>query len=109
MSAAAAARPSIDVVVPALDEEGHISRCLDRILAQDYPAELVRVWVVDAGSTDRTAAIVAERATREPRLAIVPNESGERLNAAQAVNRGVAAGEAELVARVDAHTYLAPD
>ena len=103
------ATPSIDVVVPALDEEGHIARCLDRILAQDYPAELVRIWVVDAGSTDGTVAIVAERAAREPRLAVVPNQSGERLNAAQAVNRGVAAGEAELIARVDAHTYLAPD
>ena len=48
--------PAVDVVVPAFNEEGHVDRCLDAIFAQDYPSDRYRVWVVDAGSTDYTAA-----------------------------------------------------
>jgi succinoglycan biosynthesis protein ExoA len=99
--------PSVDVVVPAFNEEGHVDRCLDAILAQDYPPDRYRVWVVDAGSTDETARVVRERAARDGRLALV-NGSG-RLNAAQACNLGIQQGSSELVARVDAHTYLYPD
>lgn len=99
------APPDIDVVVPAFDEEAHIDACLDRILAQRYPPERVRVWVFDAGSTDATAARV--RARDEPRLTLL--EAGRRLNAAEAMNAGIARGSAPLVARVDAHTRLEPD
>ena len=99
--------PDVDVVVPAFNEEGHVNRCLDAIFAQDYPGDRYRVWVVDAGSTDATARVVRERAADDRRLALV-NGHG-RLNAAQACNLGIQQGRSELVARVDAHTYLYPD
>ena len=63
--------PTVDVVVPAFNEEGHVDRCLDAIFAQDYPADRYRVWVVDAGSTDETARVVRERAASDGRLALV--------------------------------------
>jgi cellulose synthase/poly-beta-1,6-N-acetylglucosamine synthase-like glycosyltransferase len=99
--------PGVDVVVPAFNEEAHVARCLDAILAQDYPPDRFRVWVVDAGSTDGTARVVQERAGAEPRVRLV-NGRG-RLNAAQACNLGIEQGSSELIARVDAHTYLYPD
>ena len=94
--------PCIDVVIPAFDEETDIGRCLDHVFAQDHPPERMRVWVVDAGSTDGTADVV--RARPEPALSLIAGHG--RLNAGQALNLGIAAGHAELVARVDAHTYL---
>ncbi|HEU0023643.1 MAG TPA: glycosyltransferase [Thermoleophilaceae bacterium] len=99
--------PEVDVVVPAFNEEGHVERCLDAIFAQDYPSDRYRVWVVDAGSTDGTARVVRERAASDPRLRLVNGQG--RLNAAQACNLGIQQGRSELVARVDAHTYLYPD
>lgn len=46
-------RASIDVLLPALDEEGAIRSVLNAI-----PKGLVRqIWVVDNGSTDRTAQV----------------------------------------------------
>jgi succinoglycan biosynthesis protein ExoA len=99
--------PDIDVVVPAYNEERHLERCLDAVLAQDYPPELVRVWVVDAGSTDATAEIASRREATEPRLTVV--SEGGRLWQADAMNRGIAAGTSELVARVDARMFVAPD
>jgi glycosyltransferase involved in cell wall biosynthesis len=97
----------VDVVVPAFNEEAHIERCLDHIFTQDYPGDRIVVWVVDAGSSDRTVDVVRARERDEPRLHLLTGHG--RLNAGQAMNVGIAAGTAELVARVDAHTYIAPD
>ena len=46
--------PSVDVsiVVPAHNEEGLLSCCLDALLAQDYPGK-IEITVVDNASTDR--------------------------------------------------------
>lgn len=100
-------RQRIDVVVPAYNEESGIGPCLDSILAQDYPPDLVRVYVVDAGSEDATAEIVQARALAEPRIRLLSGPG--RLNAGEAFNLGYRAGEAPLVARVDGHSSIAPD
>lgn len=97
----------LDVVIPAFNEEAHIERCLDHVFAQDYPGGRIVVWVVDAGSSDRTAEVVRARERDEPRLRLLTGNG--RLNAGQAMNVGIAAGTAELIARVDAHTYIQPD
>jgi chlorobactene glucosyltransferase len=55
---AAEQAPRIAVIVPARDESANIGRCLDSLLAQDYPLSKLRVIVVDDHSTDDTAAIV---------------------------------------------------
>ena len=50
--------PLVSVIVPARDEERNIRRCIESLLAQDYPS--FEVIVVDDGSTDATPAILAE-------------------------------------------------
>jgi cellulose synthase/poly-beta-1,6-N-acetylglucosamine synthase-like glycosyltransferase len=99
--------PAIDVVVPAFNEEAHIGACLDSVLGQEYPPERVRLFVVDAGSEDSTAHVVRTRQQVERRLELLAQNG--RLNAAEAFNLGYRAGGAPLVARVDAHSVLAPD
>jgi glycosyltransferase involved in cell wall biosynthesis len=51
------ARPSITVVIPTLNEERNLPKCLAAIGSQDYPKELVEIIVVDNGSEDRTVEI----------------------------------------------------
>lgn len=48
----------VSVIVPARDEEKHIGPCVQSLLAQQYPAHLLQVIVIDDHSTDNTAAIV---------------------------------------------------
>lgn len=48
----------ISVIIPARNEEQNIGACIDSILAQQYPADLFEVIVIDDHSTDNTAAIV---------------------------------------------------
>jgi chlorobactene glucosyltransferase len=62
--------PILSVVIPARDEAGNIARCLDSLLAQNYPARRLNVIVVDDHSTDETAAIVRDIAARHPCLTL---------------------------------------
>jgi cellulose synthase/poly-beta-1,6-N-acetylglucosamine synthase-like glycosyltransferase len=48
----------VTVIIPARDEEKNIGTCLQSLVNQDYPAELLQVIVVDDHSTDRTPDIV---------------------------------------------------
>lgn len=48
--------PRVSVIVPARDEERNIVRCVESLLAQDYPD--FEVIVVDDGSTDTTPALL---------------------------------------------------
>jgi cellulose synthase/poly-beta-1,6-N-acetylglucosamine synthase-like glycosyltransferase len=95
--------PTVDVIVPAYNEEAHLDRCLDGVLAQDYPGERITVWIIDAGSSDRTLAIAEARSAADPRVRVLSGIG--RLSTPEALNAGIAAGSAELVARIDAHWH----
>ena len=51
---------TVAVVIPTLNEEKFIARCLDSVIAQSYPFVEMDVMVVDGGSKDRTRKIVEE-------------------------------------------------
>ena len=61
--------PFVSILVPARNEEDKIERCLQSLLAQDYPNfELV---VIDDRSTDSTGEIIAAMAAKDPRIKFV--------------------------------------
>lgn len=49
------------ILIPARNEEPVIGNLLDSIKRQDYPAELITVFVVADNCTDRTAAVAREK------------------------------------------------
>ena len=65
--------PRIAVIVPARDEAGNIGRCLQSLVAQDYPLDRLSVLVVDDHSADGTAAIVRQIADGHPQVALLPS------------------------------------
>jgi len=65
------AAPSVAVIVPARDEAANIGRCVESLLAQDYPPGRLSITVVDDGSRDATPRIVAELAADHPSVALV--------------------------------------
>jgi hypothetical protein len=64
---AGAARP-VSVLIPARDEEANIRAAVESVLANEGEIEVV---VMDDGSTDRTAQIVAGMAAADPRVRLV--------------------------------------
>lgn len=70
--------PSVAVIVPARDEADVIARSIGSLLAQDYPGSF-RVILVDDGSSDGTASIAGEAASRLGRGAALTIKSGAPL------------------------------
>ena len=58
--------PLISVCIPARNEERNIRACVEAMLAQDYPD--LEAIVLDDRSTDATPSILADIASRDPRL-----------------------------------------
>lgn len=101
--------PRIDVVLPVRDEAAYLRRSLGSVLRQDLPADRVRVFVVDGGSTDGTPDLARELAREHDAVDRVELLDNPERIAATAMNRGIDAGDAPFVARVDGHSELAPD
>ncbi len=52
--------PELVVLVPVLNEDAQIRIKLANLALQEYPDDRISIWVLDGGSTDRTAEIVHE-------------------------------------------------
>lgn len=52
--------PKISIAIPTYNEEENIERCLSSVFDQDYPEELLEVFVLDGGSTDRTVELAKQ-------------------------------------------------
>jgi cellulose synthase/poly-beta-1,6-N-acetylglucosamine synthase-like glycosyltransferase/peptidoglycan/xylan/chitin deacetylase (PgdA/CDA1 family) len=92
-------RPSVSIVVPALNEAVGIERTVRALAASDYPT--YEVIVVDDGSTDGTAALVDQLGLPCVRVLRQPN-----LGKPAALNAGIAAATSDLVVTVDADTVF---
>jgi glycosyltransferase involved in cell wall biosynthesis len=87
---------TISVIMPAYNGERFIADAL-RSLQREPDADL-DIVVVDDGSTDRTAAIVAAMAARDARIRLV---AGAHRGVAAARNAGLAAARGRFVAFLD--------
>ena len=99
----------VSIIVPARNEERNIRRCIEALLAQDYPA--YEVLVLDDRSTDATPAILAEISARETRLVIL---MGNELPAGwagkpHALYQAAKAAAGDWLLFVDADTFLTPN
>ena len=58
--------PSLDIIIPVKDEEGHIADTLETIVGQHYPNP--RILVVNDRSSDNTAGVVQSWQNRYPEI-----------------------------------------
>lgn len=95
--------PGVSVVVPAYNEEAGIAATVNSLLASRYHGDL-EVVVVDDGSTDATAEIVA-------RLGLPGVQLIRQRNAGKpaALNHGIAVARHDILVLVDGDTVFQPD
>ncbi|WP_246677084.1 MULTISPECIES: glycosyltransferase family A protein [unclassified Mesorhizobium] len=94
---------TVGVVVPMFNAERTIRSTLTSICRQNYQA--LDIIVVDDGSTDGSASIVASCADKDRRIRLIRQSNG---GVAHARNRGAASTDAEFLAFVDADDLWAP-
>ncbi len=59
----------ISILIPARNEADHIGECIQSVLRQSYPPDLMEILVIDDHSEDATARIVSE--IKDPRLRLI--------------------------------------
>jgi glycosyltransferase involved in cell wall biosynthesis len=107
--AGARRRPKVSVILPARNEEPYIARCLDSLLAQDYPN--FEIIAINDGSTDRTGEIMRQYASKDRRVRYVDNLPKPEGWAGKtwACHQGYRRAGGEYLLFTDADTEHAPD
>lgn len=95
----------VAVVIPTLNEEKFIARCLDSVISQSYPFADMDVMVVDGGSKDRTKEIVTAYNKKHPNIRLLTNP---RRIQSISFNIGVQNSSAPYIVRLDAHALYKP-
>ncbi|WP_115865084.1 glycosyltransferase family 2 protein [Halorussus litoreus] len=100
-----ASDPDVSVIVPTYERADVLPRALDSALGQSFSD--LEVVVVDDGSTDGTAEIVAKYRNRDDRVRSLAHEENRGLAAAR--NTGIEAATGEYVTFLDSDDELHPD
>lgn len=94
--------PTVSVIIPVYNDVPALHRCLSALTQQDYPAELVQIFVVDNASTHDVSPAVPS----DPRFHLL-HESRPGSYAAR--NTGVRAATGEVLAFTDSDCVPRPD
>lgn len=95
--------PILSVIVPVYNGEKYIVRCLDSLVAQDFPD--VEVICIDDGSSDASLSILRSYAERDSRIRVIAQEN-RGVSAAR--NVGLDAARGEWIGFVDSDDELVP-
>jgi glycosyltransferase involved in cell wall biosynthesis len=98
--------PIVSVILACRNEQKYIGRCLDSILANDYPKDRLEVLVVDGMSEDSTREIVKEYARRNSCFRLLDNPLG---SFPAAMNTGIRNSRGSLIVIAGAHSLYQSD
>lgn len=93
--------PVASIVIACRNEEKFIRKCLDSILAQDYPKDKLEILVVDGMSDDRTRKILNEYARRYENINVIDNPAKIT---PKAFNIGIKNSSGTVITTVSAHS-----
>lgn len=94
----------VSVIIPCRNEEKFISKCLDSIIANDWPKDELEVFVVDGASKDGTRVIVEKYAQRFPFIRLLNNV---KKVTPSAMNIGIKASKGDIIIILNAHSFIA--
>ncbi|HEY7088854.1 MAG TPA: glycosyltransferase family 2 protein [Tepidisphaeraceae bacterium] len=104
-------RPHVTILIPAKDEGAGIRKCLDAVLAQDWPS--FDVIAINDRSKDDTGAILDQIAARDSRLKVIHIPAGGLpsgwLGKCHALHVGTREARGEWLFFVDSDVTIAPN
>ncbi len=96
----------VSVIIPILNEQKYIKKCLDCLIEQDYPKEQLEILLVDGGSNDGTKEIIAEYLKKYSYIYLIKNP---QKTVQHAMNLGIKRAKGYYIIRMDAHAQYEKD
>ena len=96
--------PDISVIVPVYNTESYLKKCIESIINQTF--RNIEIILVDDGSTDTSAEILADYALRDNRIIVIHQEN-QGLSAAR--NAGMRSAKGEYIMFVDSDDWIKKD
>lgn len=90
----------VTVIIPVYNAERFLRQCLDSVTGQTM--EALEILCIDDGSTDASAAIIAQYQQSDPRIQLLRQENS---GSGAARNRGIRCARGEYIAFMDADDY----
>ena len=100
------ARPTVSVVIPTCRRDELLARCLQGVLAQEWPPESLQVIVVDDGESPSTQEVIGRAALAHPDVQVLLLGGG-RNGPAAARNTGWRAATGDIIAFIDDDAFPA--
>lgn len=94
-------KQKVTIIIPVLNEERYIGSCLESIVSNDYPKNLMEVLVIDGISSDKTRDIVKDYQSNYPFIKLVGNP---KKIVPVAMNIGISLATGNYIIRADAHS-----
>jgi len=98
--------PRISIVVACRNEIRHMDGFLETLLAQDMTGIGWEAIIADGMSTDGTREMLDDYCAGNPNIRVISNPG--RI-VSTGLNLAIRAAQGEIILRMDAHTYYAPD
>lgn len=96
----------VTIIIPCRNEGEYIGKCLDSIVANDYPKDRLEVFVVDGRSEDKTREIIQKYAKQNSYIKLLNND--KKITPA-ALNIGIKHAKGEVIMRMDVHVTYEKD
>ena len=93
----------MSIIIPCRNEEKYISQCIDSLLDNSYPKDLIEIFIIDGMSEDNTREIIKKYIKKYPFIKLINNS---RKIVPTALNIGIRKARGDIIIRIDAHnTY----
>ncbi len=96
-------RKKISVIIPAYNTEALLRKCVESVVSQDYPSELLEIIVVDDGSTDSTPKIADKLAEKYSNVKVLHKPNG---GSSSARNLGIRNATGDYLGFVDSDDFV---
>ena len=94
---------SVTVMMPVRNEQHHLAKAVESVLAQNYPGELEIILAIGP-SVDETERVAEELAKKHPSIKLIQNPRGLTT---VGLNLAMSQAKGDVIVRVDAHSELA--
>lgn len=92
----------VSIICPTYNEEKYIAKCIESIIAQDFPIIQLEILFVDGRSTDTTRSIISNYQQKYSCIKLLDNP---HKIVPFAMNKGIENAQGEIIIRIDAHSH----